>query len=133
MAGTRKPPPPSTTGLKTRAKRKAEAPKRRRSLAQPQPPTEPPLIGSEPEQVAPPEVAAIAVSAKPTTKLDAVIAALRAPGGASVPDLVDLTGWAEKSVRGFMAGALKKKRSLTIVSSKEPGAQRMYRIVEPEA
>ena len=68
----------------------------------------------------------------PTTKLDAVIAALKAPGGASVPDLVDLTGWQEKSVRGFMAGALKKKRGLTIVSAKE-GTQRIYRIVEPQA
>ncbi len=70
--------------------------------------------------------------APPTTKLEAVVRALRTPAGATIPDLVDLTGWQEKSVRGFISGALKKKRSLNVVSTKADGV-RTYRIEEPAA
>ncbi|MGE0830247.1 MAG: DUF3489 domain-containing protein [Hyphomonadaceae bacterium] len=62
-----------------------------------------------------------------TPKLDLIVAALRAPKGASVPDLMALTGWQAHSVRGALAGALKKGRGLVIVSEKIDGA-RFYRI-----
>lgn len=68
----------------------------------------------------------------PTTKMEQIIAGLRRPEGMSVPDIVDLTGWQSHSVRGFMSGALKKKRGLTIVSEKIDG-QRVYRIAELKA
>ncbi len=66
-------------------------------------------------------------SAAPTTKLDVLIAALKAPKGATLVQLMALTGWQMHSVRGVMSGALKKKRGLTIASSKT-GAERVYRI-----
>ncbi len=66
-------------------------------------------------------------TAKPATKLDALISALRAPKGATLAQLMALTGWQMHSVRGVMSGALKKKRGLAIVSSKA-GAERVYRI-----
>jgi hypothetical protein len=66
-------------------------------------------------------------AAKPKTKLDAVVAALRAPKGATLAQLMALTGWQMHSVRGALAGALKKKRGLTIVSAKT-GKERVYRI-----
>ncbi len=67
------------------------------------------------------------VSAKPATKLDSVISALRAPKGATLAQLMALTGWQMHSVRGVMSGALKNKRGLAIVSSKT-GDERVYRI-----
>jgi len=61
------------------------------------------------------------------TKIDAVVAALRAPGGASITDLMTLTGWQMHSVRGAIAGTLKRKRGLTVTSIKRDG-ERVYRI-----
>lgn len=61
------------------------------------------------------------------TKIDAVVAALRAPGGARITDLVTLTGWQIHSVRGAIAGTLKRKRGLTVTSIKHDG-ERVYRI-----
>ena len=43
-----------------------------------------------------------------TSKLDQMIAALRAPKGASISDLMSLTGWQMHSVRGAIARALRK-------------------------
>ncbi len=68
-----------------------------------------------------------AASAKPATKLDQIVAALRAPKGASIKRLVDITGWQVHSVRGALAGSLKKKRGLTITSTKIK-EERVYRI-----
>lgn len=61
------------------------------------------------------------------SKLDRVIAALRAPKGATIPDLMRLTGWQAHSVRGALSGALKKKRGFAIASKKTDG-ERVYRI-----
>ncbi|MFN0063835.1 MAG: DUF3489 domain-containing protein [Myxococcaceae bacterium] len=61
------------------------------------------------------------------TKIDAVVAALRTPTGASITDLVTLTGWQMHSVRGAIAGTLKRKRRLTVASIKRDG-ERVYRI-----
>ncbi len=64
---------------------------------------------------------------KSETKLDALIAALRAPKGATLAQLTSLTGWQVHAVRGAMSGALKKQRGLAIVSTKT-GNERVYRI-----
>jgi hypothetical protein len=42
-----------------------------------------------------------------------------------------VTGWQQHSVRGFFAGAIRKKLGLTLVSKKLDG-ERVYRIVSPE-
>jgi len=71
--------------------------------------------------------AAARQSAKqPATKLDAIVTALRRPKGASISDLMDVTGWQAHSVRGALAGAL-KRRGHTISSTK-PGDQRLYKL-----
>ena len=44
-------------------------------------------------------------------------------------EMVEATGWQQHTVRGAMAGALKKKLSLNIVSEKTDGQERKYRIV----
>lgn len=66
-------------------------------------------------------------AATASTKLDQIVAALREPKGASITDLMTLTGWQMHSVRGAIAGALKKKRGLKVMSTKANG-ERIYRI-----
>jgi hypothetical protein len=53
---------------------------------------------------------------------------LRRPEGATVEQIAEATAWARHTVRGAMAGALKKKLGLTITSEKTEGAARIYRI-----
>ncbi|MDX2276948.1 MAG: DUF3489 domain-containing protein [Hyphomonadaceae bacterium] len=64
---------------------------------------------------------------QPKSKLDQIIAALRSPKGATITQLMKLTDWQMHSVRGAIAGALKKKRGLAITSTKTNG-ERVYRI-----
>lgn len=63
------------------------------------------------------------------TKQAALIDLLKRPDGASLAEMVQATGWLQHTVRGAMAGALKKKLSLNIVSDKTDGQDRKYRIV----
>ena len=58
-----------------------------------------------------------------------VIAMLRRPEGATIPQICDVTGWQQHTVRGTFAGAFKKKLGLAIDSAKEPGGERVYYIV----
>jgi hypothetical protein len=72
---------------------------------------------------------AIAASAPPTkTKLQIVIDLLGRPQGASIGELMSATGWQAHSVRGALAGALKKK-GLEVGSAKLEGGRR-YSIVK---
>ena len=63
----------------------------------------------------------------PSTKLDQILTALRARKGATIEQLVTLTGWQPHSVRGAISGALKKQRGFTITSTKT-GSERVYKI-----
>lgn len=63
------------------------------------------------------------------SKLDRLIALLRAHGGGTLPELQAVTGWQVHSVRGAMAGALRKK-GYSITSEKPEGRLRRYRIAE---
>ena len=73
------------------------------------------------------------VAAKRQSKGDKVVALLRRDGGATLEEMMKATGWQKHSVRGFMAGALRKRHCLTAVSEKaETG--RVYRVTaEPRA
>jgi hypothetical protein len=62
------------------------------------------------------------------TKQALMIAMLRRSEGATVEQIAEATAWARHTVRGAMAGALKKKLGLTITSEKTEGAARTYRI-----
>ncbi len=59
-----------------------------------------------------------------------IIAMLRRPEGATIAQICESTGWQSHSVRGTIAGTLKKKLGLDITSTKEPGAERVYRIAK---
>ena len=62
------------------------------------------------------------------TKQEAVIAMLRAEGGATIDEIVATTQWAPHTTRGFLSGALKKRLGLTITSEKVEHRGRVYRI-----
>ena len=69
-------------------------------------------------------------SSQHPTKQNACLTLLTRPDGATIEDLQSATGWQSHSVRGFLAGAVKKKLGLTLVSSKVDGGARRYRIVD---
>lgn len=62
------------------------------------------------------------------TKQADLVAMLRQPEGASLDEIVAATGWQAHTVRGAIAGALKKKLGLTVTSEKVEGRGRVYRI-----
>jgi DNA-binding MarR family transcriptional regulator len=67
-----------------------------------------------------------------TTKQDQVIAMLRQPKGATIDDIVGAIKWQRHTVRGMIAGALKKRLGLRVVSeTAERG--RVYRISDSTA
>ena len=54
---------------------------------------------------------------------------LSRPEGASIEELQGATGWQPHSVRGFLAGTVKKASGLTLVSERPEIGPRRYRIV----
>jgi hypothetical protein len=61
------------------------------------------------------------------TKQDRVLGLLRSRGGATIAAIVRTTGWQPHSVRGFLAGVVKKKLGLNLISEKT-NTGRVYRI-----
>lgn len=62
-----------------------------------------------------------------TSKQDRVIAMLRSPGGTTIAAMMQETGWQPHSVRGFLAGVVRKKLKLKLDSNRIDG-NRVYRI-----
>ena len=56
-----------------------------------------------------------------------IIAMLRTPSGATLEAMVDASGWQQHSVRGFLAGVVRKKLGLNLISGVGEGG-RVYRI-----
>ena len=67
-------------------------------------------------------------SARRGTKTAKILALLRRPAGASLPELRKATGWQPHSVRGFLSGAVKKKMGLHIDSVARDDGERVYRV-----
>jgi hypothetical protein len=82
----------------------------------------------------PPKGAKAAKPAKPEagspregSKTAQVIAMLQRKNGATLSEIMDKMGWQRHTVRGFMAGAM-RKAGHTVESFKPEGGERTYRI-----
>ena len=66
------------------------------------------------------------------TKQETVLALLAQPTGATIAAVTKATGWQQHSVRGFLAGVVRKRLKLKLGSTKVDGV-RVYRIASGEA
>ncbi len=62
------------------------------------------------------------------TKQERVLTLLSQPNGASIAEMMQATDWQQHSVRGFLAGTVKKKLGFSLTSSKPNDGVRRYRI-----
>jgi hypothetical protein len=69
---------------------------------------------------------------RPGTKHAHIVALLRAPAGATIASLVSATEWQQHSVRGFLAGVVRRKLGLNLVSEQTENG-RVYRINDGKA
>ena len=74
-------------------------------------------------------------TAKPTAKLARggskkaeVIDLLRRPQGATLAEIMELTGWQPHTVRGFVSGTLNQKLGLKVESFRSDNKERTYRL-----
>lgn len=61
------------------------------------------------------------------TKLDTILSLLRTESGADVQTLAAATGWQAHSIRGAIAGQIKRKLRLTVATQRVEG-RTVYRI-----
>jgi Protein of unknown function (DUF3489) len=71
-------------------------------------------------------------TAGPNTKHARIIAMLRKPAGTTIEAIMAATDWQQHSVRGFLAGVVRKKLGLNLVSE-QTDKGRVYRIKDGRA
>ena len=87
-----------------------------------------------PTEEAAPDTPTVAETAPKTrtpregTKQATLLALLRAPDGATIEAISAAPGWQSHTVRGAMAGALKKKLGLEVTSEKVEDRGRVYKL-----
>lgn len=89
-------------------------------------------VSDVPASTAPaaPEPAKTRAPPRDGTKIATVLDLLRQPGGTTIADISAATGWQAHTVRGALAGAIGKRMSLKVISHKEKGEARRYRLAD---
>jgi hypothetical protein len=72
------------------------------------------------------------LASRPETKHARIIAMLRSPAGATIAAIMTAAVWQQHSVRGFLAGVVRKKLGLNLVSD-QTDKGRVYRIKDGKA
>jgi hypothetical protein len=70
----------------------------------------------------------IATAEASSSKQARVIAMLRSTAGTTIAAMMQATGWQQHSVRGFLAGVVRRKLKLKL-DSKQDEAGRVYRVL----
>jgi hypothetical protein len=84
-----------------------------------------PKVSQNPE--APQADAAKTEGPREGSKTAQVVAMMKRPNGATISEIMQQMGWLKHTVRGFVAGAM-KKAGYTVESFKPEGGERTYRI-----
>jgi outer membrane biosynthesis protein TonB len=63
------------------------------------------------------------------SKQDRLVSMLRSPTGTTIATMMTATGWQQHSVRGFLAGVVRKRLKLKLQSETSEG-NRIYRIID---
>ena len=71
-------------------------------------------------------------AARPETKHARIVSMLRSSAGATIASIMTATDWQQHSVRGFLAGVVRKKLGLILVSE-QTDKGRVYRIKDGKA
>jgi hypothetical protein len=116
----RRTPSPSSS-RKTAKQNKAAAQKTTHKLVKPR-------RGTQPQ----PHPSSVKQTERTDTKQARILAMLRAPSGVTIDAMMHATGWQQHSVRGFLAGVVRKKLGFNLVSAATEGG-RLYRITDRTA
>jgi hypothetical protein len=68
------------------------------------------------------------LSGERVTKRERMLTLLSQPAGASIEEMMQATNWQQHSVRGFLAGTVKKKLGFSLTSVKPDDGVRRYQI-----
>lgn len=71
--------------------------------------------------------AAKSTKANSTSKQASLVAMLQSANGATIAAMMKATGWQQHSVRGFLAGVVRKRLKLNL-SSKKVDGERLYQV-----
>jgi hypothetical protein len=131
----------STLSIKSRNTKSAAAPKKgsaqsktasRRKVTSPAANAKKPTrsVESKAERVAAAKTLRMADEprAERVTKQERVLTLLSQPEGASIEEMMQATDWQQHSVRGFLAGTVKRKLGFSLTSLKPNRDVRRYRI-----
>jgi hypothetical protein len=113
-----KPKPNAKTAARAIA-RKAPKPKSRKATAAR------PASNSRAQPVS----ASTKPSTRPDTKHARILGMLRSSAGTTIAAIMTMTDWQQHSVRGFLAGVVRKKLGLNLVSE-QTDKGRVYRIID---
>lgn len=89
---------------------------------------EPSAKTAEPKKVGKGRKKPALVMAEP--KSSRIAKLLTRPGGATIAEMMKMTGWQAHSVRGFLSGALKKRKGLPVSGQRDEAGVMRYRIGE---
>lgn len=93
-------------------------------------PGQSPLATNAPAPASSRAAPSVPLSSRAQSKLDTLATLLQRPSGASLAEMVAATEWQVHSVRGALAGAL-RKRGHVVTSQKTEEDERRYAIVAP--
>ena len=78
-------------------------------------------------QSAPADIKTTSSTSRAETKHARILAMLRAPAGTTIAAIMTATDWQQHSVRGFLAGVVRKKLGLNLVSE-QTDKGRIYQV-----